>query len=89
VAEAVPGRRARLAGRHRFSRYTLDLTLAPAPGGTTLAARTHAEFPGFLGGVYRALVITSGAHHVLVGRLLRTVARRAERERRRAERESR
>ena len=79
VAEAVPEHHARLTGRHRYSRYTLDFTLTSEPGGTRLGARTYAEFPGFLGGVYRRLVISSGAHHVLVGRLLRSIARRAER----------
>jgi hypothetical protein len=79
VAAADPERRALLAGRHRFSRYTLDLTLVPESGGTTLSARSHAEFPGLLGGVYRALVIRSGGHRVLVRRLLRTIASRAER----------
>lgn len=79
VAEAVPERRARLTGRHRFSRYTLDFTLVPESGGTTLSARSYAEFPGLLGGVYRGFVISSGAHRVLVRRLLRTIAARAER----------
>lgn len=79
VAEAVPGRRLRLAGRHRFSRYALVLTLTEAPGGTTLSARTDAAFPGPLGAAYRLVVIGSGAHAVFVRRLLRDVRRRAER----------
>lgn len=81
VAEAVPGRRVRLTGRHRYSRYALILTLAAQTDGTTLSARTYAEFPGLRGGVYRRLVIGSGAHRVFVGRLLRTVRRRAEAQR--------
>ncbi|MFF5171522.1 SRPBCC family protein [Micromonospora sp. NPDC000089] len=79
VAEADPGRRLRLAGRHRFSRYALTLSLTPAAGGTTLSARTDAAFPGPLGAAYRLMVIGSGAHAVLVRRLLRDVRRRAER----------
>lgn len=78
VAEAVPGRRVRLAGRHRFSRYALTLTLDERPDGTMLSARTDAAFPGATGWVYRRLVISSGAHRVLVTRLLRAVRRRAE-----------
>jgi hypothetical protein len=80
VAEAVPGRRLRLVGRHRYARYALLLELAERPGGTLLVARTNAAFPGVVGGLYRRLVIGSGAHRVLVRRLLRDVRRRAERD---------
>ena len=73
VAEAVPGRRLRLTGRHHFSRYALVLTLAEEGGGTWLSARTYAAFPGLHGLAYRTLVIGSGAHHFLVARLLRSV----------------
>jgi len=79
VADAVPERRVSLVGRHRFSRYALVFTLAEQPTGTTLAALTYAEFPGLRGTVYRGLVIGSGAHRVLVRRLLRDVRRGAER----------
>jgi hypothetical protein len=78
VAQAVPGRLLRLAGRHRFSRYALVLELAERDGETVLTARTNAVFPGLAGGLYRRLVIGSGAHRVLVRRLLRDVRRRAE-----------
>ena len=78
VADADPARLARLVGRHRFSRYALELTLAEGPGGTTLTARTFAAFPGLRGRVYRGLVVGSGAHRGLVGRLLRAVRRSAE-----------
>jgi hypothetical protein len=67
-----------LTGRHRFSRYALILTLAEQPDGTMLCARTQASFPGLHGSLYRALVIGSGAHRVLVRRLLRTIRRSAE-----------
>jgi hypothetical protein len=78
VTEFVPERRIRLTGRHRFSRYAFILTLATQPDGTMFSACTHAEFPGPHGWVYRQFVIGSGAHRVLVKRLLRTVRRQAE-----------
>jgi hypothetical protein len=77
VAESEPPQRLRLAGRHRFSRYVLELVLAPEPGGTALSALTYAEFPGLRGRVYRALVIGSGAHVVFTRRLLRGMAAEA------------
>jgi hypothetical protein len=79
VAAAEPGHRLRLTGRHRFSKYALVLNLDASPDGTVLSARTYAEFPGLRGTVYRRLVIGSGAHRVLVKRLLRDIGRRAER----------
>jgi hypothetical protein len=79
VAAAEPGRRLRLTGRHRFSKYALVLNLDESPDGTVLSARTYAEFPGLRGKAYRQLVIGSGAHHVVVTRLLRDIGRRAER----------
>jgi hypothetical protein len=78
VAESIPEQRVRLVGRHRFSRYALELDLAVQPDGTTLSALTYAEFPGLRGALYRGLVIGSGAHRVLVRRLLRDVRRHAE-----------
>jgi hypothetical protein len=79
VTEVVPGRRVRLTGRHRFSRYALVFTLVSEVDGTMLSAGTYAEFPGLRGWVYRRLVISSGAHRIIVARLLRAVRRRAER----------
>lgn len=79
VAEAIPERRLRLTGRHRFSRYSLVLYVEPGTDGTTLVARTFAAFPGPHGRLYRALVISSGAHRRVTTRLLRDIARQAER----------
>lgn len=81
VVESVPGCRAVLAGRHFYSRYTLELGLEPAPGGsgTVLRAATYAAFPGPLGFVYRQLVIGSGVHGKLMRRLLTDLRDRTER----------
>lgn len=78
VAESEQGQRLRLAGRHHFSRYSLSFTLDGRPEGTVLAARSHAEFPGATGFLYRQLVIGSGAHKILVRRMLESVRRHAE-----------
>jgi len=67
-----------LSGRHRFSRYALVFELEQiGPERARVRAQTRAAFPGLLGGAYRALVIGSGAHRIVVRRLLRGVARRA------------
>lgn len=71
VVDAEPGRRLALRGRHRFSSYALTFVL----DGHHLRAQTHAEFPGILGRLYRAVVIGSGGHRLLTRRLLRRVAR--------------
>jgi hypothetical protein len=78
VCEALPAQNVRLTGHHRFSRYALTLTLIGRPEGTMLSARTDAEFPGLRGRLYRGLVIGSGAHTILMKRLLQAVRRRAE-----------
>ncbi len=79
VVEAEPHRFVRLAGRHRFSRYELRFALAEHSGATELTARTLADFPGLPGSLYRLVVIRSGAHRVLVNRMMRAVRRDAER----------
>jgi hypothetical protein len=71
VVEAEPGRRLALRGRHRFANYALTFVL----DGGRLHARTHAEFPGLRGRLYRAAVIGSGGHRIITRRLLRQVAR--------------
>ena len=78
VASRVSGQRIELVGRHRFSRYRLVFTLAPAaPGGTRLSATTYAAFPGPHGAAYRFLVIGLGPHVLATRRMLASVARRA------------
>jgi hypothetical protein len=77
VAETHAPERLALRGRHRFSSYVLVFELDATGAGCTLRAQTWAEFPGLAGCAYRALVIGSGGHRLVVRRLLRNVARRA------------
>ena len=79
VTTAEPGRRLVLTGRHRFSRYALIFSLTDRNGQTQLAARTHASFPGVHGRLYRAVVIGSGGHRLVVNHMLRGIRRAAER----------
>jgi hypothetical protein len=68
-----------LEGRHRFSRYALVFHLDPlAGGGCRLRAETRAEFGGLHGRVYRAAVIGTQGHALVVRRLLRAIRARAE-----------
>jgi hypothetical protein len=71
-----------LEGEHRFSRYALIFHLEALPGERSrVRAETRAAFPGPHGRAYRALVIGTGGHALVVRRLLRAVAARAERPR--------
>jgi hypothetical protein len=82
VTRSDPARLLTLRGGHRFSRYELRFELdSTDPRGVEIHAKTSAEFPGWQGRIYRALVIGTGGHRILVGRFLRTVARRAVRTR--------
>ncbi len=65
-----------LAGRHRFSTYSLRFRLEPIDRARSrLRAETRATFPGFGGRVYRFVVIGTGGHEVAVRRLLTRVKR--------------
>jgi hypothetical protein len=78
VAEVRFPERLALCGEHRFSRYALVFELDASDGARcTLRAQTWAEFPGGAGRAYRALVIGTRGHRVVVRRMLRRVARRA------------
>lgn len=79
VAEDQPPRLLSLAGRHRFSRYVMDLRVDPAPGGSTVTVVTWADFPGPRGAVYRTLVVGSRGHVLAVRRMLAAIASRATR----------
>ncbi len=79
VAAAEPGRELALLGGHRFSNYALTFRLDDQGGnGTRLRAETRAEFPGFKGATYRALVIGTRIHVLVTRRILGGVRKRAE-----------
>lgn len=68
-----------LVGRHRFSRYSLTLTVRPVGSGrSTITAHTSAVFPGVAGRLYRLVVVDSRAHVLATRWLLRGIARAAE-----------
>jgi len=78
VEQARPPSRLALGGRHRFSHYALVFELEEAgPVGTRVRARSWGAFPGVHGHCYRALVVGSGAHRIVVRRLLRGIEARA------------
>jgi len=73
--KATPPERLALKGRHPFSVYKLVFELAEdGPKRTRLRALTWADFPGIKGRVYRALVIGTGGHHVVVRLMLMRIA---------------
>ena len=75
VAALTPGRVLVLAGSHRFSDYALVFRLEPLGGvRTRLVAETRADFPGALGRAYRAPVIGTRMHVLVIRRVLRAVA---------------
>lgn len=76
VAQEVPGRLVRLAGRHRFAVYQLVFELEEVAGGSVLRARSYAEFPGLRGRVYRAAVIGTRAHVLATRHILGSIRRR-------------
>lgn len=76
--EARPPERLALTGRHLFARYRWVFELdAAGPQRTRVRSATWADFPGVHGKVYRALVIGTGAHRVVVRATLRRIASRA------------
>jgi hypothetical protein len=82
VAEVDEPARLVLQGRHRFAAYRLSFTIDDLGlGRSRLRARTDARFPGLKGAMYRGLVIGSGGHALIAKRLLRVIARKAERDR--------
>ena len=79
VARSEASRELALEGRHQYSRYRLTFEIEPEESGARVRAVTHAAFPGLRGTLYRALVVGSGGHRVVTRRMLKSVARRAER----------
>lgn len=88
VARAERPSLVELAGHHRFSRYSLTFTIEPAGRASRLRATTHAAFPGAAGRSYRLLVIGTGAHVLVLRRLLGAIKRAIERAPARASRGS-
>ena len=80
VQEALHAQRLVLAGKHRFARYRLTFHLDPQAAGTCLRAETRAEFPGWTGALYRALILGSPAHKLAVGWMLWWIRRRAQKD---------
>lgn len=75
LQEARPPVRLALKGRHPFAVYRLVFELAQdSARRTRLRALTWAGFPGIHGKVYRTLVIGTGAHRIVVRRMLKHVA---------------
>jgi hypothetical protein len=80
VAEVCEPKRLVLEGRHRFASYRLTFLVETLEENRTqLRARTEAAFPGMAGAAYRALVIGSGGHEIVVKRMLAMIAAGAER----------
>jgi hypothetical protein len=81
VQRAEPPSELALEGAHRFSRYALTFRIDDLGGNRSrLRAETRAVFPGAIGTAYRALVIGTRIHAVLMRHLLRSRKRASERE---------
>jgi hypothetical protein len=79
LEEARPHERFALKGRHWFAAYRLVFVLTDVSHDshnprTRVVAETWARFPGVKGAVYRALVIGTGGHRVVVRRMLKKIA---------------
>jgi hypothetical protein len=73
--EARRPERFALKGRHPFAAYRLVFELeGDSAHRTRLRAQTWAAFPGLHGKAYRALVIGTGAHRIVVRRMLKRAA---------------
>jgi hypothetical protein len=80
LSEVTPTERLVLRGRHPFSVYRWGFELDDeGPLRTRVRSQTWAAFPGLHGKVYRALVIGTGAHRVVVRLMLRRIASEARR----------
>jgi hypothetical protein len=73
--EARPPARLAIKGRHLFAKYLWTFELDPdGPHRTRVRSATWARFPGFHGRIYRALVIGTGGHRMVVRATLRRIA---------------
>ncbi len=69
-----------LAGEHRFAKYAVVLRIDLLPGQRScVKLETRAQFLGRRGSLYRAGVIGTRGHVLVVNRMLRAIKRRAER----------
>ncbi len=69
-----------LAGEHRFAKYALVFRIDLLPGQRSrVKLETRAQFPGRRGRLYKAGVIGTHGHVLVVNRMLRAIKRRAER----------
>jgi hypothetical protein len=75
IRECQPRERLVLAGRHPFAIYLWVFELdALTPNQTRVRSQTWAAFPHLHGKIYRALVIGSGGHRVVVRWMLKRIA---------------
>ena len=79
LEEANPPQRFALTGRHWFSAYRLvfllsDVSHDASRPRTRVVAETWAKFPGVKGTLYRAMVIGTRGHRIVVRRMLKHVA---------------
>ena len=76
--QATPHERFALKGRHPFAVYRLVFEIGEeGPQRTVVRALTWADFPGVKGRIYRALVIGTGGHRVVVRQMLKRIASEA------------
>lgn len=69
-----------LAGEHKFAKYAIVFRIDLLPGQRScVRLETRAQFLGKRGRLYRAGVIGTRGHVIVVNRMLRTIKRRAER----------
>jgi hypothetical protein len=69
-----------LAGEHRFAKYAVVFRIDLLPGQRSrVKLETRAQFLGRRGRLYKAGVIGTRGHVLIVNRMLRTIKRRAER----------
>jgi len=79
VVTIVPLTEIVLDGSHRFSTYRLTFRVDRVSSSESrLRAESRASFPGIAGESYRRVVVASGAHAILVRRLLSGVRRKSE-----------
>lgn len=69
-----------MEGSHRFSNYALNFRIEElSENHSRVCAETRAEFPGMAGAIYKALVIGTRSHVLIVRKTLVAIKKRAER----------